>query len=94
MSFLDKPYKGQPRRKMKMKRWQVIQRDGAYCCVCGEVHEHCLTVDHMISRSRGGSDTIDNMQILCKKCHSYKDGSKTSLKHINRICLMRYDFKV
>ena len=31
-----------------------------------------LTVDHVVARSRGGSDHIDNLQLLCAACNSMK----------------------
>lgn len=30
------------------------------------------TVDHIISLKRGGTDTLDNVQLLCKHCNSAK----------------------
>ena len=31
-----------------------------------------LTVDHVVARTRGGSDHIDNLQLLCGACNSMK----------------------
>jgi 5-methylcytosine-specific restriction enzyme A len=31
-----------------------------------------MAVDHIIPRSRGGSDTLDNLQTLCTVCHDHK----------------------
>jgi 5-methylcytosine-specific restriction endonuclease McrA len=31
-----------------------------------------MTVDHIIPRSRGGTDDLDNLQTLCTKCNSIK----------------------
>lgn len=33
---------------------------------------HYPTVDHIISLKRGGTDTLDNVQLLCKHCNSAK----------------------
>ena len=30
------------------------------------------TVDHVVPQSRGGSDHIDNLQLLCGACNSMK----------------------
>ena len=39
-----------------------------------------LTVDHVVARSRGGSDHIDNLQLLCAACNSMKGaGSQEQL---------------
>ena len=35
-----------------------------------------LTIDHIVARSRGGSDHLENLQLLCGACNSTK-GSKT-----------------
>ncbi len=39
-----------------------------------------MTVDHVVARSRGGSDHIDNLQLLCGACNSMKGaGSQEQL---------------
>ena len=35
-----------------------------------------LTVDHILPRSRGGTDHLDNLQLLCLGCNSSK-GNRT-----------------
>ncbi|NTW50400.1 MAG: HNH endonuclease [Chlorobiales bacterium] len=52
-------------------RWQVFQRDRWKCVACGRTsHDNViLHIDHIIPRSRGGSDTIDNYQTLCNTCN-------------------------
>ena len=38
-----------------------------------------LTIDHIIPSSRGGTDHLDNLQLLCGACNSVKrNGSKRS----------------
>ena len=58
-------------RVMPAMRWQVFQRDGWKCVACGRgSHDGAiLHVDHIIPRSKGGTDTLDNFQTLCDKCN-------------------------
>ncbi len=56
---------------MPALRWQVLQRDNWKCVSCGRssLHEIVLHVDHVIPRSKGGPDHIDNYQTLCNICN-------------------------
>jgi hypothetical protein len=52
--------------------WEILARDRWMCCSCGRsVKEHGITlhVDHIIPRSKGGSDNRENLQALCMKCN-------------------------
>jgi len=51
----------------------LIERDGYECAECGEVEG--LTIDHIMPLSKGGSDELDNLQLLCKKHNSSKGDS-------------------
>ena len=43
------------------------------CAGCGDHFKLVnLTVDHIIARSKGGNDHIDNLQLLCGHCNSVK----------------------
>ena len=39
-----------------------------------------LTIDHVVPRSRGGPDDIDNYQILCRDCNQRKATSCTDYR--------------
>lgn len=51
---------------------EVMERDGYRCVECG--NGNTLSVDHKISRARGGCDTKENCVTLCQICHSKKHG--------------------
>ncbi|MDR0684230.1 MAG: HNH endonuclease [Spirochaetaceae bacterium] len=52
-------------------RWQVFERDYFKCVACGKsAHDGAiLHVDHIIPKSKGGSDSMDNYQTLCHLCN-------------------------
>ena len=52
--------------------WEILARDQWTCCSCGRsVKKHGITlhVDHIIPRSKGGTDAQGNLQSLCMKCN-------------------------
>lgn len=55
-------------------RYDVIQRDGGRCRVCGRSAADGVTleVDHIIPISKGGTTTYTNLQTLCKDCNRGK----------------------
>ena len=66
--------------------WTVLARDNWTCCSCGRsAKEHGITleVDHIIPRSKGGTDELDNLQTLCKKCNIGKSNKdSTDLRRV------------
>ncbi len=52
--------------------WRTLCNDnGNQCLKCGD-KEGGLTVDHIIPLTRGGTNYIDNIQLLCKSCNLRK----------------------
>jgi 5-methylcytosine-specific restriction endonuclease McrA len=64
-----------PRKKLSPHtRFRVFQRDIYQCCIC-RISGVRLEVDHILPLSRGGSDTLDNLQTLCVPCNRGKRNS-------------------
>lgn len=67
-------------RVMPAIRWQVFQRDQWKCVSCGRnSHDGAiLHIDHIIPRSHGGADSLDNYQTLCSICNIGKSNRDTT----------------
>ena len=52
-------------------RWQVFERDDFRCVACGAtaLDGAILHVDHILPRSKGGKDSLENYQTLCQTCN-------------------------
>jgi hypothetical protein len=51
--------------------WQDILRAHNYsCAICGSTED--ISIDHIIPLSKGGTNTADNIQPLCRSCNSRK----------------------
>lgn len=53
-------------------RREVFERDGFRCVYCGSADE--LTPDHVLTWSRGGETTADNLVCTCLPCNRTKAG--------------------
>lgn len=57
----------------KSHKKSLYGEQGGNCIGCGTHFEiQHLTVDHIIPRSKGGTDHIENLQLLCGNCNSVK----------------------
>jgi hypothetical protein len=55
-------------------RISIYERDAYRCRACGSWKD--LQIDHIVPRSRGGTDDPDNLQVLCAQCNASK-GART-----------------
>lgn len=54
-------------------RFKVLRSAGYKCQLCGiSADERAIDVDHIIPRSLGGPDSLENYQALCYKCNTNK----------------------
>lgn len=51
-------------------REQIFYRDGYMCLNCGSSER--LELDHIMPISKGGENSINNLQTLCKSCNCKK----------------------
>lgn len=58
--------------KSTRQRSYLIKKYGAICQTPGCGRTTNLTQDHIRPKSRGGSDGLENKQILCRKCNEGK----------------------
>ncbi len=54
----------------RMFREGIKARDGHKCVYCGSSEN--LTVDHVRPKSKGGTDTADNLVTACRPCNQAK----------------------
>ena len=50
---------------------QVFYRDGGRCVQCGYTGPY-IEYDHIMPRSKGGQNTVENIQLLCGQCNRRK----------------------
>ncbi len=64
-----------PFRRVELSRKNIIRRDNNKCQYCG-AKAHSLTIDHVIPKSRGGTESWENLVAACLKCNNRK-GNQT-----------------
>ncbi|MCE5343724.1 MAG: HNH endonuclease [Eubacteriales bacterium] len=70
MSFLNKLRSGEIVWSTAVREWLLEQENPSVCIYCGA--EGPLTVEHILSRSRGGEDVPENVVRVCRSCNSGK----------------------
>lgn len=62
---------------------QLVEMYGiAVCFKCGS--DENIEIDHVHPASRGGSDSIDNYQLLCKKCNMQKSANFADYRPLHK----------
>ena len=70
IQYIKMPYK-----KIELSRKNILRRDNNECQYCGTKKGN-MTVDHIIPKSRGGTDSWYNLITACVDCNN-KKGNKT-----------------
>ena len=68
----DKQYQHGPLYDWDNVKYYVLARDNYTCQLCHKKNKK-LVVHHIIYRSKGGTDRIDNLITLCTDCHTTKN---------------------
>lgn len=70
----DMPSVEEPKRRreaiQRSVQREVWQRDGGRCAECSTKEKLCF--DHIVPFSKGGSNTVRNIQLLCERCNLSK----------------------
>lgn len=64
-----------PYKNVELTRKNILRRDKYRCCYCGKTVSP-LTIDHIIPKSRRGTDTWENLISACVRCNNVK-GDRT-----------------
>jgi hypothetical protein len=64
---------------------RVIDARGTACQRCGYANVDILVIHHIIRRSDGGSDELENLELICPNCHAevHFYGTKHSQRGLN-----------
>ncbi len=49
---------------------EMLAKCARHCCICRRFEPLHLQVHHIVERSEGGDDTLDNIIAVCLTCHS------------------------
>jgi len=65
--------RGYGRSWVKLRKL-VFKRDSHLCqdCLKAGIYRNGNQCDHIIPKSQGGLDSLDNLQCLCENCHKMK----------------------
>lgn len=64
-----RPYKDKVTTIRALKK-RLIEERGGKCARCVYSKTHILEVHHKIRRAAGGTDDIENLELICPNCHA------------------------
>lgn len=71
--FIAEARRPQRRASYRSNLVDLVIRDGPDCRGCGRrLSGRDMTIDHVRPQAAGGSDRLDNLQIMCAACNASK----------------------
>lgn len=67
-----------PYKKVVLSRKNIFRRDFYKCAYCGR-GDLVLTIDHILPKAKGGSDSWENLVCACTACNN-KKGDRTPME--------------
>ncbi len=69
----------------KQVREEVLKKYGGKCVICGSTKH--LQIDHIVPAIDNGSNALDNLQVLCRKCNASK-GARSEISERRKTVLL------
>lgn len=67
-------------------RWRALERDAFTCVYCGaKAPDVRLEVDHVVPKSRGGKDVLENLATSCSVCNQSKKARRLPEAVLERV---------
>jgi len=67
--YNGRPLKDKVKNSKALKE-RLIKLRGSFCERCGFTNTKILNVHHKIRRADGGSNDIENLELICPNCHA------------------------
>lgn len=74
------------RRGSGRRRYKILKEGKYVCAVCGSLNRKELTLDHIVPKAIGGSNSSRNLLCLCFHCNQLK-ANKLPLTWLNELSI-------